>query len=465
MARAAAQRRGLTEGGGSFGDVVKDPKPNCHNGATVTADASNSPARPRDVAIAVVGILACTIGPVLQLRRRMNGPATVYLDDPASVLFYGSIYAAALASLSRDLPWSRRLRPWSWLLGAYGGLALLSTWWSVDQPRTFVYAVLMLGTMVFGCFLAQRFSLEAIVGIAWVTLHAGALVSAWAIKRQWPLSHDENGRWTGIYINRNSLGPVAMLGLVVAGFAVPVVFSRARADRRWWLAMVAVAVGAVLDVRLELGARSTTPLAGALFAAMFTAAWYLLRLIRRQSGRPAAGFVHAGTASVVLLAGIGWLVRERLVRLFGRDRNLDGRREIWIGTVKLIRQHPLRGWGWMAVWGVPDLQKIIDRPFVGGVPFAHNTYLEAVLGMGLVGGLLLLAIVLAALTLAGSEAVEGAGAISLFPIACVGYALMVNVTEQSFDANQVPLVFLVAAVASAQMRRSSRTNANRSSPA
>lgn len=426
------------------------------------ARARATPARRRAAAgalefvFASVALFACTIGPVYQVRMHLSPVSLGYLDDTSMTLVWASIYAVALALLARraDVLRGQRL----WLLPAAGlhVVLLASTAWSEHQPRTFVYSTMFIGTTVLALWLGLALDVTKLTAALALATQAGCVWSAWAIERRWIGSQDENAHWAGVYLNRNSLAPVAALALVATVALVAVALERRRNQPRRGIRLICVVCAVpllYLDARLLNGSRSGGAVAGLLIGAVSVATLSALRTARRR-GWWTRSAPWAFAAVMTAVATAGWLFRWRLVALGDRDRTLNGRTYIWRQMRVWIGERPLLGHGWMAVWGVPARQTYFRAQFGIPVVYGHNSYLEVALGAGIVGALALASCLLVMTVVAVRTGLHGHGTAASVACFALFYGLTVNLFEDFIDANQLPWVLMMATFVACLRQRS-----------
>ena len=142
-----------------------------------------------------------------------------------------------------------------------------STFWSTLRSQTFVASSSLIMTAFTGLYFASRFTIrEQVLRIA-IAMQIGLLASWWAVHRNWSGAQTYReqfkpnctprtgetidmckirfvGNWIGIYFNKNSLAPVATVGVLSL---LALIWWEAR-DRSnpWWKARVAILADVVL---------------------------------------------------------------------------------------------------------------------------------------------------------------------------------------------------------------------------
>ncbi len=139
---------------------------------------------------------------------------------------------------------------------ALAGWLALSTMWSTSRLDSAVAAIALAATTGVGLYLARSFAASTLVCLVAFGMQPGLLASAWAINRGWSEAVGEASIATGIYFNRNSLGPPAVFG--TGAIVIAIGWLIWRRPRFGWLAAMALAALAVLDLSLQARGRSAT---------------------------------------------------------------------------------------------------------------------------------------------------------------------------------------------------------------
>ena len=189
----------------------------------------------------------------------------------------------------------------------------------------------------------------------------------------------------GILANRNLLGMIALLGLIVFGVLLAAGSMR-RAQGIGWL----VVAGTVM----LLTRSATVILVGVLvLVALGFALW-----ARRVGPERRRGVYWAAAGALVASVALLVVFWSRLLDLFGKSDDLPGRFDIWNSVVELASQRPWFGWGWVSYWApwVEPFQGLAVRK---GVTYlqAHNAWLDVWLQVGIIGLIAFASIVVGAL--------------------------------------------------------------------
>jgi exopolysaccharide production protein ExoQ len=406
-----------------------------------------------------------TLGPVYSVRLGMGPLTTDFVDDATIQVFFAGFYALLIVMLTRCGP-RRPLRRSLFLpLTLFCAVALASTQWSVDQPRTLTQAIMLSMTAAAGIAAGQATSVASQITAVFASQQLGAVLSLIAVIRHAPRWDDPYGHWAGIYFNRNSLGPVAALGLMATVGCAGMLWTRAKGwDRRAIvLAWSGLLVAAAIDILLLKGSGSFTPLLALAVAALGVVAVLVLRHGSRSPARDAGRNTAIVLAGLTMLLAIAWFARSTLLPVVGKGPTLEARTPIWHVIIKFADQRPFRGWGWIGIWHFPDFARSVSALHLSQpIGEAHNGFLEVYLGTGLLGLGLIVLFALLVLWATSRQAVLRSG-IALWTFAVVLYAVIVNQLESFIGANLLPWVLLTMAAASVTMprHRAIREEANR----
>jgi len=287
--------------------------------------------------------------------------------------------------------------------GPLGLLAIFCVWlvattlWATNGQHSAVESVSLLTTFICGVYFAKRFTLTEKLAVIVVAMQPGLLLSRYAIANDWNMSQSGEGFWVGIYFNRNSLAPVAMVSVVSALALLYVVFiNRDDKLRIYKLCVLAnvVLFGLVVAVRTQ----SNTPFGGLVTFVAVLSFWEVARRSplrkylsdTRQTNKVYAGFI-------ALAAMCSWFAiqfQSKVLQAFGETVTFNGRSEIWKYSWNGFLERPLLGWGWLSAWRSWAFMKMDLWWTVEGVSWSHNAYLDLLLGGGVLAVLLFAAAVL-----------------------------------------------------------------------
>ncbi|MCY3616966.1 MAG: O-antigen ligase family protein [Acidimicrobiaceae bacterium] len=371
-----------------------------------------------------------TNGPLLLFSKHVLDRTGRWEDHAVwPVLAAAAICGAALAARrvlgAAGRQQARSSRVAAGAVGCFTLAALASTLWSVDPAATAWRSSVYVGMALLAWAIAGFDHDEAAAVVATV---AGAAVAA-SLLLVWlrpDLGLHSDGSWKGVYTNRNSLGPLAAVGILVS--------VRYLLAFRGWPRVVA-AGGAAAAIAALVGAGSRTAwislAVGATAATVIGSHPWLSKRCSAAAARTATAAATALATSVMVAA----VAAQWDVPTFGQ------RREMWGLVWDRIVQRPLLGHGFFTFWDIEELtQHVLLRR-----GSAHNSLVEVGLGLGLLGAVPFTVIVLLAAGNAGSALWRRPGPDTWFGAALVAFLIVENLTESFILWFSYSWVLLMAA--------------------
>ena len=390
--------------------------------------------------VGALGLLVCTNGPVLiSVRRHID--RTAGLDTPEVRAWFIAVALLGFGLVAHAMV-TRRLASWSTsgpgLLAVTAYLATIgvSTLWSVDRSLTLGRALIYVGLAAFAWWLASASVVDArAVVVLMAALGVGISIVTVFGWRHVGLDPTDDS-WRGLYTGRNSLAPIAAIG--VLGGLNMVLEHRPRART----ADIVSAAGLLLTVAsaaVLIGTANRTAPVALVIAISVPVGWALVSRVGRDRGRGAA---RSATAGLAILFGV--LMWPTLDAVWSTG-TIETRRSIWTLVRSRIEDRPLHGFGFTVVWDVPaysaDLYAEIGTVFGS----AHNSWLEVWLGAGLAGLASYTLLVFVALWNATRDFRSLPGAAAGFWLALVIFLVLENVTESFVLWHSYNWVILVVA--------------------
>jgi len=338
----------------------------------------------------VVLLFALTQGPVLSMWFASSLVTPEGTASPQMLTFIAVQIPALILLGYRRILRSALFGPVG-LLGLFCGWMWLSTLWATFGQHTIVEATTLCVTFLTGVYLARSFSLLEQLILVVVAMQPGLVWSRYAIANGWSNSIDQNGNWVGIYFNRNSLAPVAMVSCLAASALLWIVVLRR--GKNWPIPLIAVLVDVVLFGAVMLfHSRSNTSVGGAVVFAAVWAFWTVVRsLVRRKrlTSQSLQRFVYP--LFIVSATALAWAtvkLQSVLLGVFGETVNFNGRSAIWQYSWTGFLDRPLIGWGWMSAWRTPPfLRRDLWWSFVN-TGWSHSGYMDILLGGGIVAAII-----------------------------------------------------------------------------
>ncbi len=338
----------------------------------------------------VVMLFTLTQGPVYSLwfASSLAVPAGA---PSAHLLMFVAVQAPALLLLGyRRLPRASLLGPVG-LLGLFCGWMWLSTAWATFGQHTIVESTTLCITFLTGVYLARSFSLLEQLTLVVVAMQPGLIWSRYAIANNWSNSVDQNGNWVGIYFNRNSLAPVAMISCLAASALLWIVLMHR--GKNWPVTLIAILIDVILfGASMLVHARSKTSFGG---AAAFVAVWVFWTIVRSFSRRNK--LVQSRLKTVVypifvigftVLSYVTVRIQDVVLGVFGEVSEFNGRSAMWHYSWTGFLDRPIIGWGWLSAWRTPPfMHRDLWWSFVD-TGWSHSGIMDVLLGGGIIGAAL-----------------------------------------------------------------------------
>ena len=310
---------------------------------------------------------------------------------------YFLVQIPALVLVSRQKFTLRDVRGPLGLLGLFCIWLTTTTLWATNGQHSAVESVSLLTTFICGVYFAKRFTLIEKLTIAVVAMQPGLVLSRYAIAQNWELSKSAEGHWVGIYFNRNSLAPVAIVSFVCALTLVFVVFLNKNDKFRFYKLCVLANI-VLFALVVVVRTRSNTPFGGLIAFVGIFMFWELLRRSSLRRFLQQDKHIRSVVAIfIVLVALCSWLaiqLQSKVLGLFGETVSFNGRSEIWKYSWNGFLDRPFQGWGWLSAWRSWAFMRMDLWWTVEGVSWSHNAFLDVLLGGGVFAvGLLIAAIV------------------------------------------------------------------------
>ncbi len=413
----------------------------------IATDRINTITRWCEYAYVVVLLFALTQGPVLSMWFASSTQGQTNAVS-AQLLTFVAVQIPALILLGyRRVPRSSLIGPVG-LLGLFCGWMWLSTLWATLGQHTIVEATTLSVTFLTGVYLARSFSLLEQLILVVVAMQPGLLWSRYAIANNWSNSVDQNGNWVGIYFNRNSLAPVAMVSCLAASALLWIVVMRR--GKKWPITVLVILVDVVLFGAVMLfHTRSNTSVGGAVVFAAVWAFWTVVRSLMRRK-RINSDALHRFVypifiASATLLTWATVRLQSVVLSFFGETIDFNGRSELWRYSWIGFLEKPFLGWGWMSAWRTPNFFKHDRWWTITNTGWSHSGFMDVLLGGGVLAGLALIA----ALLWGGYRHLEFATTetAAQWTPAIMFFVLATATQESFFVGNHFLWVLFVAAVA------------------
>ncbi|BBD58441.1 O-antigen polymerase [Nostoc sp. HK-01] len=298
------------------------------------------------------------------------------------------------------------------------GISTASIIWSYNQSATISRSFALLGTTLFGMYLASRYTLKKqIVILSWTfgAVIFLSLIFAVALPKFGIMGGIHTGALRGIYNHKNVLGKMMVISTII--------FLIRSSNKNNLL----VYCGLILSILLLLLSRSSSAILNLLIIIN-------LLLILRTWRFPYRVMIPFMIGIATLISGLViWFNNnsEILFNAVGKDASLTGRTDLWSAVLDMIWKQPWLGYGYGAFWFSPDTAESVWYSVGWKAPNAHNGILDLWLNIGLIGIIIFILSFLKTLSksfiwLRYSKISEG-----FLPLIFIIYMILSNLTESA----------------------------------
>ncbi|HEY3310234.1 MAG TPA: hypothetical protein VGK00_01220 [Anaerolineales bacterium] len=336
------------------------------------------------------------------------------------------------------------LRAWrdNWPVAAFVLLAIASLSWSVVKAGTFYHASLALFVSLLAAYYGMRFSTRELVNFvaiavgvfALASLLMGVFLPQYGIHAGFPY----DGLWHGVFWHKIYLGATMALGYIAY---LVILFSERQA-----YSLVQKVMAALMLIACAVLAKLSDSASGLVVfviqTGLFALVWTWLKWGQGIPRRVYAWLGGAATLAVaVVLANL-----DTIFRLFNRSAQMTGRIPMWQHLLDAyIAKRPVFGYGLGAFWMQEGIMEKVRS--VAGWPFpvrvADNGYLDILLGLGVVGLGLLLAMLAVGFWRSLNHALAVRDLTAFFPFFLLVHILFINISLSYFFETEIFIWFLL----------------------
>lgn len=326
------------------------------------------------------------------------------------------------------------------LIPALVTLVFASTLWSSLPSRTLTDSITLVGSTLFGLYLATRYSLKQQLGLICWAFGIGVVLSfpfALLLPAYGKMGGLHAGAWRGVYTHKNGLGATMVsstMAFMVLAF---------QASRRQWLLQGIGWLGVILSLVLLVLSRSTAALIN---VTLIISAITVLKIVRwryRSLIIAIMSLLLFLEITVILLVGNA----EAIADVLGKDLTLTGRTVLWSSVWRMIQEQPWLGYGYGAFWDVRSSGSQATQIWLATgwkMNHPHNGFLALWLDVGLVGLVLFLLIFIQGFYRSLMLARSDNSAATFLPVVSLFFLIISNLGETALlESNSFPWVFFV----------------------
>ena len=378
-------------------------------------------------------------------------------------LIYSSLYFSVILYFFMNRArwlWFIRLIKKYWFLFTPYILSLFSVFWSIDPLLSFRRTIAILGTTLFGIYLGSRFNIDSqLILLRRVLIFIAVLSLLFVVFRPWNLGIAfTDGTWIGVYHQRNPLAKFMALGIIISVLTF-VVDQKSKEYLFSYKSIIQSWIPLFLFVLLFFNNLSATP-AIAMLGIFVLYPFYQALSVKSLLG---GAFVIFFSVLILFVLATVLMNIEAFFFLFGKDMTLSLRVPFWIELFDYISMRPWFGYGYSSFWS-DDLSFKSDIGKVVGIElgYAHNGWIEILLGLGIIGLLVVILILFVFTRQAYLFSRERITPNRMWPMLFLTYILISNTSANLlFDPNSVWWVLIVSTlVAMKQQRETNNVNYN-----
>lgn len=316
-------------------------------------------------------------GAVIQIQSKLSETEIDQVSgDPKAQIIFVSIYGITLLLILRQWKQFIRVATRDKLLLLLVGIALVSVSWSFAPEVTLRRSVALIGTTLFGMYLATRYTPSELLRLFAWTFSIGALLSVvfvLVLPTYGLMPYQGHIVVRGIYRHKNLLARLMALNAATLLLLVP------SSRRHRWVIWTSFG----LSVGLLLLSTSKSGLV------LFLILLALLPIYRAMQLKDTIAVPFLLIAVVVSGVSAMWLLDnlEFVLNSIGKDITLTGRTYIWAAVIEKIQERPLLGYGYSGFWLGEDSESVDVLKNIDwkGAPNAHNGLLDLWIDLGFLG--------------------------------------------------------------------------------
>lgn len=317
-------------------------------------------------------------------------------------------------------------------------MATASVLWSWTPDATINQSIALIGSSLFGIYLATLYSLKQqlyLLGWTFGIIVVLSFLFAILLPQYGLMSGLHAGAWRGVFVHKNALG--AMMTSSVTVFSV-LMFS---VQRYRWLPVV----GFLLSALLLVLSKSTSAL---VLTILILVALSILPVIRWRYPSKLLAILSLALAAETLVI-LFLTYAESFANFLGKDITLTGRTILWEAVWEMIQGQPWLGYGFDGFWHKNGPSDYIWRATGWKMTHPHNGFLALLLDLGILGFALFLASFLRSFYRSLNLLQLSRDAADFLPVAHLMFMIVFNLTESVLiDSNSIWWIMYISLSAS-----------------
>lgn len=315
------------------------------------------------------------------------------------------------------------------LVLAFIGLAILSITWSIFPTGTLYHIFILLFTTLLASSIGSSYSSERFLTV--LLWYAGLMVIAsFGLLLLFPnaaiMADPHMGSWRGIYWHKNFTGSLmAFANTIFLLYG----FTASRHDKG---RIIVSAVAYLLSLIFTIFSRSAAGIVVWLVLNGLTIILLAWSKIKHRLER-VHYFIAVGVALLTSMLAVFNL--NILFGLINRESGLTGRVPLWNYLItSWVSEHPIVGHGFAAIWHIEQFRKqtTTSQGWLFEITNGHNGFMDIMLGLGVIGAILVLAVFLLSLYRTGKYFIVESRSEAVLPFLIVMYFLLANLSISFF---------------------------------
>jgi exopolysaccharide production protein ExoQ len=261
----------------------------------------------------------------------------------------------------------------------FTGLAIVSTLWSDTPDKTLSRSIGLLGTNLFGLYLATRYTLKEqllLLVKTFATILLISLLFVVFLPKYGIMSGTHAGDWRGIYLHKNFLGRIMVVSTITF-LLQSISYNKHRSI---------MYLGLIFSIIFLLMSKSSSSIINLLILLIV---FFIFRTWRWRYE-----IMIPVSIAIIFLNSVFYIWFDQNAAIifasFSKDTSLTGRTDIWISIIEMAFRRAWLGYGYDSFWlGFDGPSAEVWYAASWHPPHAHNGFLDLWLSLGLLGLILL----------------------------------------------------------------------------
>lgn len=290
---------------------------------------------------------------------------------------------------------------------------LLSALWSIDQATTIRRGIALIGSTSFGILIGLTYTRSEALSFFRKTfliiISTSVFLAIFLPKYGTHIGGEFDGYWRGALSFKNQMGWIAAIFLVLW---------LSTDNKGGPLRHAGYLLGLLLGGVLLIKTHSST---GLIVSILGFTLLLLLKIINTLKLLKNI-FIIILAISIISTFLFHEVLLEYILELLGKDLTLTGRTSIWLALIPVIDDHFYLGVGYSAFW--PNVESFFGYSWMSLLNHAHNTYVELIVDLGIIGSVFCMVFLIIALNQAFLDVLRKVPEANIiFAVWCIIFAI------------------------------------------